>query len=112
MVTDSRFISLRPAIRNPLIDAHTRTLDPAPVNPELSAEEAQQLAKDKAERERRETALIERQKLVDQDRKRQEGALRYGKGMLREGEEQVQRARQVNKQGLLGHLESDQDTQG
>lgn len=111
MVTDLRFISLRPSIRNPLIEAHARTLDPAPLNLELSAEEAQISMKDRADRERREKALAERQKVVDQNKKRQEGALRYGKGMLREGEDQLERAKQVNKQGLLGHFERDPDPQ-
>ena len=69
------------------------------------------MSKEKAERERRARALTERQKLVEENKTRQEGALRYGKGMLREGEDQLERAKQVNKQGLLGHFERDEDPQ-
>ena len=107
ITTDLRYISLRPAVRDPLIEAHTSTLDLAPIDLEVSAEEAKHLTKEKQERERREQALAERQRRVQEEKQRQHGALRQGKGMLREGEYEVERAMKVGKQGLLGHMEVD-----
>lgn len=104
LLTDLRYISLRPAIRDPLIEAHISTLPPAPTKLEISLEEQEAQAKERQERQRRQEALAERQRQVQGEKRRQNGALRYSKGMLREGEEEVQRAMRVGKEGLLGHM--------
>lgn len=101
LLTDLRYISLRNTIRDPLISAHISTLPPAPAN--LVSEEADDQARQ--ERERRERALADRQAQVQEERRRQRGALQHSKGMLREGEEEVQRAMRVGKEGLLGYME-------
>lgn len=104
LLTDLRYISLRPAIRDPLIEAHISTLPAAPTNVEISPEEQEGQAKERQERQRRQEALAERQRQVQEEKRRQNGALRYSKGILREEEEEVQRAMRVGKEGLLGHL--------
>ena len=104
VLTDLRYISLRPAIRDPLIDAHLSTLPPAPTDLDISPEEQEAQGKEMQERQRRQEALAERQRQVQEEKRRQNGALRYSKGMLREGEEEVQRAMRVGKEGLLGHM--------
>ena len=57
------------------------------------------------ERVRREQALSERQAQVQEEKRRQRGALQYSKEMLREGEEEVKRAMRVGKEGLACYME-------
>lgn len=104
LLTNLRYISLRPAVRDPLIEAHISTLPPAPADLEISPEEQEIQAKERQERQRRQEALTERQRQVQEEKRRQNGALRYSKSMLREGEEEVQKAMRVRKEGLLGHI--------
>lgn len=104
VLTDIRYISLRPAIRDPLIEAHVSTLPPAPTDIEISPEEQEARAKERQERQRRQEALAERQRQVQEAKRRQNGALKYSKGMLREGEEEVEKAMRIGKEGLLGHM--------
>ena len=108
VLTDARYISVRSAVRDPLIEAHITTLLPAPVDQEVSLEESEAWSKERHERDRRQRALADRQKQVENEKRRQQGALRYSKGMLREGEEQVRQAMRVGKEGLLGHMVIDE----
>ena len=105
MLTDMRYISLRKSIRTPLIEAHVATLPPAPTDLDISIEEKEMQAKEKQERDRRAKALAERQKQVEDERRRQQGALKQSKGMLREEEDEVQKAMRIGKQGLLGYID-------
>ena len=105
MLTDMRYISLRKSIRTPLIEAHVATLPPAPTDLGISVEEKETQAKEKQERERRAKALAERQKQVEDEKRRQQGALKQSKGMLREEEDEVQKAMRIGKQGLLGYID-------
>lgn len=75
----------------------------------MSPEEEAELAKQKAERNRREIALAEREKKVQGEKKKQEYALQQSKGMLREGEEEIQRAMRVGREGLLSHMDVDKE---
>ena len=104
LLTDTRYVSLRPVIRDPLIEAHISTLPLGPTSLEISPEEQEAQAKERQERQRRQEALAERQKRVQEEKRKQSGSLRYSKGMLREGEEEVQRAMRVGKEGLLGQM--------
>lgn len=54
--------------------------------------------------QRREYALSERQKQVQEEKRRQRGALQFSKGVLREGEAEIERAMRVTKEGLKGHM--------
>ncbi|KAI4127947.1 MAG: hypothetical protein LQ338_002971 [Usnochroma carphineum] len=107
MLTDIRYISLRPSIRDPLIETHISTLAEAPATADVSAEEQEAIAKQRQERERRE-ALAERTMQVQRDQRRVKEALAYSKGQMREGEEEVRRAMRVGKEGLLRYMEDGQ----
>ena len=107
ILTDLRYISLKAAIRDPIIESYIATLPPAPSDVAVSPEEAENLAKQRQERQRREKALADRQSQVEDEKRRQKGALQYSKGILREGELEVERARNVGKEGLMGYLQDD-----
>jgi hypothetical protein len=102
--TDLRFISLPASTRDSLIQAYISTLPPAPEGAAASAEEDEEATKKRAERDRRERALAERERRVREEKRRQERDLAYGKGRLREEEEEIQRAMKVGKEGLRGQL--------
>ena len=106
LLTDIRYISLRPQIRDPLIEAFISIAPPAPASSDISPEEEADLAKEKKERERREKALAERDRKVQEEKKRQRLALQHSKGMLREGDEEIERAMHVGREGLLRHMVS------
>ncbi|KAL6714409.1 hypothetical protein ACLMJK_007832 [Lecanora helva] len=106
ILTDLRYISLRKTVRDALIEGHISTLPPAPAEPAFDEVDLQA----KSERERRERALAERQAQVQEEKRRQRGALQYSKGMLREGEEELQKAMKVGKEGLLGHMIEEQSS--
>lgn len=107
LLADIRYISLRPTARDLLIETHISTLAEAPEGTDLNAEEQEMSAKRKQERERRE-ALAERQMQVQREKRRAREALEYSKGMMREGEQEVERAMKVGRGGLLGHMETDE----
>lgn len=110
MLTDLRYTSLRSSIRDPLIQTYIATLPPAPSSSDLdlSPEEQKSLSKQKLERELRERALAERQRQVQEEKRRQKGALQFSKGMLRDGEEELERAMRVGKEGLKAYIESEE----
>lgn len=100
-----RFISLRPKIRDPLLEAHIATLDGAPIQTDLTSEQLEVQVKESAQRERREKALAERQRRVQEEKRKQQRDVRYEKGRLEEGEREVELAMRIDKQGLLGHMD-------
>lgn len=104
LLTDIRYISLPPAIRDPLIETYISTLPPAPHVSGLSAAAEEEAATQRAERERREKALAERERRVKEEKRRQERELAIGKGRLREEERELQKAMNVSKEGLRAQL--------
>ena len=108
LLADLRYFSLRPATRDSLIEAYIPTLLPAPTDLEISPQDQEAQKREMEERHRRQEALAERQTRVQEEKRRQNSALRYSKGMLREGEEEVQRAMRVGKEGLLGHMANEE----
>jgi hypothetical protein len=106
IITDLRYISLPASTRNSMIEAFISTLPPAPEGTVLSAEEEAAQAKRWAERERREKALKDRERRVEEQKRKQERDLAYGKGRLREEEEEIERAMRVGKEGLRGQLDN------
>ena len=108
LLTDIRYISLRPEVRDPLIEAFIAVAPPAPERSDINPEEEAELAREKLDRERREKALAERERRVQEEKRRQEYALRQSKGMLREGEGEIERAMRVGREGLLSHLVPEQ----
>lgn len=105
ILTDLKYISLPASTREPLIETYISTLPPAPEGGAASAEQDAEHAKKRAERERRERALAERERRVQTEKRKQERDLAYGKGRLREEEEEIQRALNVGKEGLKMHFE-------
>ena len=113
LLTDIRYISLRSSIRDPLIEAYIAT-SPVFVSSDqtLSPEEHATLTKQKVERERRERAMAERERKISDEKRRQGVALRSSKGMLRNGEVEIEKAMRVGRGGLLGYLEEKEETEG
>jgi len=109
LLRDLRYISLRPSIRDSLIEAYIATQPPAPADSVASPEEAVKKAKQRFERQRREKALADRERKVHEEKWKLTKDLRYSRGLLREGEEEVQRAMRVGRDGLLAHLDGAED---
>ncbi|KXG48104.1 WW/Rsp5/WWP [Penicillium griseofulvum] len=107
IITDVRYIGLAPEVRNPLIEAYISTLPPAP-EVQMTAEELEEADRKRVEREKRERALADREKRVEEEKRRQRGDLLRGKHLLREGEAEIEQAMRVNKDGLLSHMDVDQ----
>ena len=103
-----RYVSLRPQVRDPLIEAYIAIQPHAREASQLSAEEAATVAKQREDRERREKALAERERKVQEEKRGRDFELRRSKGMLREGEEDIERAMKVGREGLLGHFRDDE----
>lgn len=97
---------MRPSIRDPLIETHISTLQEAPQNSEADPEEEEARSREKQDRERRK-ALAERQMQVQKEKRRAREALEYSKGVMREGEQEVQRAMQVGRESLMAYMEND-----
>ncbi|KAE8151393.1 hypothetical protein BDV25DRAFT_138916 [Aspergillus avenaceus] len=110
ITTDIRFISLTPKIRTPLLETYISTLPPAPEQEHMSAEEREELERKRLEREKREKALAEREKQVQEDKRKQRTDLVRGKHMLREGEAEIEEAMRVGKAGLRSHISADQQS--
>lgn len=106
IVTDIRYITLSPKIRNPLIEAYISTLPPPPKE-QLTPEQQEELDRKRRDREKREKALVDREKRVEEDKRRQRGDLMRGKNLLKEGEAEIAEAMKVNKDGLRSHMEVD-----
>ncbi|KAJ5453049.1 hypothetical protein N7445_001232 [Penicillium cf. griseofulvum] len=107
IITDVRYIGLAPEVRNPLIEAYISTLPPAP-EIQMTAEELEEADRKRVEREKRERALADREKRVEEEKRRQRGDLLRGKHLLREGEAEIEQAMRVNKDGLLSYMDVDQ----
>ncbi|CAI7570187.1 unnamed protein product [Penicillium glandicola] len=107
VVTDIRYIGLAPEVRNPLIEAYISTLPPAP-EVQMTAEELEEVDRKRVEREKRERALADREKRVEEEKRRQRGDLLRGKHLLREGEAEIEQAMRVSKDGLMSYMDVDQ----
>ncbi|CDM35276.1 WW/Rsp5/WWP [Penicillium roqueforti FM164] len=107
IITDIRYIGLAPEVRNPLIEAYISTLPPAP-EVQMTAEELEEVDRKRIEREKRERALADREKRVEEEKRRQRGDLLRSKHLLREGEAEIEQAMHVNKDGLMSYMDIDQ----
>ncbi|KAL4908752.1 hypothetical protein BDW74DRAFT_145266 [Aspergillus multicolor] len=104
IITDLRYIALSPKVRDPLIETFIFTLPAAPEE-DITPEHREELEKKRVEREKRERALAERQKQVQEDEQRRKRELARGRHLLEEGEAEIQEAMRVGKSGLRSHLE-------
>ncbi|KAL4929063.1 FF domain protein [Aspergillus undulatus] len=106
IITDLRYIALPSKVRDPLIKTFIATLPAAPEK-DITPEQREELERKRVEREKREKALAERQKQVQEDERRRKGELARGRHLLEEGEAEIQEAMRVGKSGLRSHLESE-----
>lgn len=111
IITDVRYIALPPRVRDPLIEAYISTLPPAP-EVQLTPEEQEEFDRKRREREKREKALAEREKRVEEDKRRQRFEQVRGKHLLREGEAEIAEAMRINKDGLRSHMAVDESPAG
>ncbi|PTB38526.1 hypothetical protein M441DRAFT_59806 [Trichoderma asperellum CBS 433.97] len=105
VLTDIRYISLEPKIRDPLVEAYVQTLPPPPEDPSSAAEDEEQ-RKAREARERREKALEERNRMIEEQRRRRERDVAVSKARLREEERELEVAMRVGKRGLQSQLAS------
>ncbi|KAF7716055.1 Uncharacterized protein PECH_008699 [Penicillium ucsense] len=106
VVTDVRYIAVPRKIRTPLIEAFISTLPPPPEQ-QMTAEQQEEHDRKQKKREKRERALADREKRVEEDKRRQRGELLRGKHLLREGEAEIAEAMKVRKDGLRAYMEID-----
>lgn len=114
VLTDLRYISLPPKTRDPLIEAYISTLPPAPEaeTSALSAQEQQEREQKRLERERREKALAERERQVEEEKRRLKGDLLHGKRLLRQEAAEIQEAMQIRgKESLKGYFQNEVENQ-
>lgn len=110
IITDIRYISLSLQIRDSLIETYISTLPAAPEQVHMSAEQQEELDRKRADREKREKALAEREKRVEEEKQKQRGDLARGKHLLKEGEAEIEEAMRVRKDGLRSYIEADGKT--
>ncbi|KAL7920297.1 hypothetical protein ACQKWADRAFT_299067 [Trichoderma austrokoningii] len=105
VLTDIRYISLEPKIRDPLVEAYVQTLPPPPEDVSSAAEDEEQ-RKAREAKERREKALEERNRVIEEQRRRRERDVAVSKARLREEERELEVAMRVGKRGLQSQLAS------
>ncbi|KAM3528620.1 hypothetical protein NHJ13051_002311 [Beauveria bassiana] len=104
VLADLRYISLPPSVRDPLIEAFVQSLPPPQGEQGSSAAEEEEAKERSKARERREKALREHTRAVDEQRRKRERDVAASKARLRDGEMQIDRAMRVDKRGLQGQL--------
>ena len=109
LLTDIRYISLAEAVRDPLIEGYISMQPEAPDPTDQTSEVEAELAKMKLARERREKALKDRERRVQEERRKREIALRISKSEARVAEEEINQAMKVGRKGLLSHYEEEDD---
>ncbi|KAL8900231.1 MAG: hypothetical protein Q9192_001188 [Flavoplaca navasiana] len=105
ILTSIRYIALRPSVRDPLIETHISTLPDTPGvidNPQEHEERIKQ-----KEREQRK-ALAQRQMQVQREKLKAREALEHNKGVMREGQRELEQAMRVGKEGLLSYMDKDE----
>jgi hypothetical protein len=101
VLRDVKFHALPTKLREDLLDTLIPTLPPPSGDDAVRSE----LAKQREERRRREEALADRQRRVEEEKRKTYGAVRHGRDMLRDEAEQLERAKIVGKDGLMGYME-------
>lgn len=104
IMADIRYISLDPKTRDALVETYLQTLGPPPG--EDGDTDAHDEASQKALelRRKREKALRDRERAVEEEKRRQDKKLQHSRAMLREGERELEAAMEVGKRGLQSQL--------
>lgn len=106
LLVDIRFISLPTQIRNPLLESHISTLpNPAKSNNGVLRENQTEHEKKAVDRQRREEALAERERMVAENKRKQGRALRHGMDLMKENEMELDQAMRVRKDGVLNYID-------
>ncbi|KAH6609954.1 u1 snrnp [Trichoderma cornu-damae] len=105
VLTDIRYISLEPKMRDPLVEAYVQMLPSPPQDPSSAAEDEEH-RKARDARERREKALEERNRMVEEQRRGRERDAAASRARLREEERELEVAMRVGKRGLQSQLAS------
>ncbi|RGP76114.1 hypothetical protein FSPOR_360 [Fusarium sporotrichioides] len=103
VLTDIRYISLEPKMRDPLIEAYVSNLPPPPEDLD-AAKEDEEHRKLRDAREKREKALESRNRTVEEQRRKREREVAASKARLRDEEREIEMAMRVGKQGLQSQL--------
>lgn len=106
VLIDLRYISLEPKIRDPLVEAYIQTLSSPPENV-AAAEGDEERKKAMEARGKREKALEERNRVVEEQRRRRERELNASKARLRDEERELEVAMRVGKRGLQSQLQDE-----
>jgi hypothetical protein len=103
ILADLRYISLDPKTRDSQIAAYIQTLPPPPedLNAAVEDEEARKAGE---ARRRREKALEDRNRHIDEQRRQRERELAISKARMRDSEREIENATRVGKRGLQGQL--------
>lgn len=104
VLTDLRYISLIPTVRDPLVSAYIQSLPPPPDDVGAEEEDDEEATKARETRRRRERALEERNRMVEEQQRRREKEVAASKRRLREGERQLEDAMRVGRRGLQSQL--------
>lgn len=104
VLIDARYISLEPAVRDPLVEAYVQSLPPPPEDLDAAAEEDEGKRKAREARDKREKALEERNRVVEEQRRMRERDIKMSKARLREGERELEMAMRVGSKGLQSQL--------
>lgn len=103
VLTDIRYISLEPKVRDLLVEAYVQSLPPPPEDVD-AAERNEDRRREREGRERRERALQGRNQAVEEQKRRREREVAASKARLREGEREIEMAMRVDKRGLQKQL--------
>lgn len=101
VVSDVRYISLDPKVRDPFVEAYIQGLGPPPEDGE---EEDEAAKKAREERRKREKALQDRERTVAEEKRKLEKRVQFERARLREEERELEKAMQVGKRGLQSQL--------
>lgn len=101
VLKDVRFHTLSTTLREEVLYSLTAELPPPSGNEVVQA----RLARQREDRRRREEALAERQRRVEEEKRKTFGAVRHGREMLRDEAEQLERAKRVNRDGLMSYMD-------
>lgn len=111
ILTDIRFISLPAKTRDLIIEAYISTLPAAPNTTNNSEDTSSTTAAEAEQRQKREKALRDREKMVQEEKRRIMGKVRQEREVLREEEREIEEALRVRgREGLRGYM--DEHAQG
>ncbi|KAL5600889.1 hypothetical protein BROUX41_005728 [Berkeleyomyces rouxiae] len=104
-----KFISVEPAIRDPLVEAFIQALPPPPQGDDSAGDEPVDEATIKAReaRQKREKALRDNEQRAEFEKRRQRRELEHSKHALSQGHMELEAAMQVGKHGLQSQLTKD-----